>query len=321
MTKSARPNFFSEFSRLIDKMPLTEEQKRDILRTLLKFKDQKANIMITGATGSGKSSTINALFETGVAQVGCTPNPETMTIDCYDLDGLILWDTPGLGDGKEADERHSRMIIDKLNEVKAQGEMLIDAVLVILDGTSRDFGTSYTLINDVVIPNLHDKERIIVAINQADAAMKGRHWDSQANKPEPPLEDYLQKQAATVSRRIKESTGVDITPVSYSAGYKEEGAEQTPPYNLDKLLCLILEKLPAGKRLNMAGSINAEEMKMSTNDGKHNYKARARGFFQEAGATIGEEIGRVIGGETGRSVGRKIGKFVGSLIDGLVSLF
>lgn len=37
--------------------------------------------MITGATGSGKSSTINALFNMEVAKVGVGVNPETMNSD------------------------------------------------------------------------------------------------------------------------------------------------------------------------------------------------------------------------------------------------
>ena len=68
--------------------------------------------------------------------------------------------------------------------------MLIDLVLVILDGSTRDLGTSYELINNVIIPNLGEnkKDRILVAINQADAAMKGRHWDYNTNKPDGELE-------------------------------------------------------------------------------------------------------------------------------------
>ena len=58
--------------------------------------------MITGATGCGKSSTINALFNidstnyTERAKVGVTPDPETMSIERYELDNLVLWDSPVL---------------------------------------------------------------------------------------------------------------------------------------------------------------------------------------------------------------------------------
>lgn len=57
--------------------------------------------------------------------------------------------------------------------------------MVILDGSSRDLGTSYELINKVIIPNLgEDKSRLLIAINQADQAMKGRNWNEETNQPE-----------------------------------------------------------------------------------------------------------------------------------------
>lgn len=67
-----------------------------------------------------------------------TPDPETMDITKYELDNLTLWDSPGLGDGRENDIRHSKNIIKKLNEVDDNKKALIDIVLVILDGSSKD---------------------------------------------------------------------------------------------------------------------------------------------------------------------------------------
>ena len=184
--------------------------------------------MITGATGCGKSSTINALFNMEVAKVGVGVDPETMEIERYDLDNLTLWDSPGLGDGKEADARHTENIIRKLREKDADGNLLIDLVLVILEGASRNLGTSYELINNIIIPNLgsNKENRILVAINQADVAMKGRYWNYDENKPEAKLEAFLEEKAASVQRRIKEGTGVDVTPIYYSAGYKELDSEK-----------------------------------------------------------------------------------------------
>lgn len=65
-------------------------------------------------------------------------------------------------------------------------------VLVILDGSSRDLGTSYELINSVIIPNIGEnpEKRILIAINQADVAMKGKYWNEKENKPEKELEDF-----------------------------------------------------------------------------------------------------------------------------------
>ena len=96
-------------------IPKTERNK--LMKNFLQLKEQKINLMITGATGCGKSSTINALFNTEVAKVGVGVDPETMDITKYELDNLVLWDSPGLGDGKEADNRHAKNIIKKLHEL------------------------------------------------------------------------------------------------------------------------------------------------------------------------------------------------------------
>ena len=141
------------------------------------------------------------------------------------MDNLVIWDTPGLGDGKEAYNKHSKRIIDKLYEKDENDNLLIDLVLVILDGSSRDLGTSYELINNVIIPNLGDNKenRILVAINQADVAMKGKYWNTEENRPEKKLQEFLENKVRSVKRRIKEATGIDTEPIYYSAGEKEEG--------------------------------------------------------------------------------------------------
>ena len=126
-------NIFKEIERRVMNEQMEETTRQKLLGNLLRMKEQKINLMITGATGVGKSSTINALFGEEVAKVGTSVNPETMGIDKYELDNLVIWDTPGLGDGREADNRHSKIIVDKLYEKDRNGNLLIDLVLVILD--------------------------------------------------------------------------------------------------------------------------------------------------------------------------------------------
>lgn len=178
--------FMEDLSKQIRDAHMPEKEKNMMLKQFLKQKEEKLNIMITGATGCGKSSTINALFGENKAKVGMGVDPETMEITKYNLDNVILWDSPGLGDGKEADIKHSKNIINKLLERDDKGDYLIDLVLVILDGSTRDLGTSYDLINNVIIPNLGEEKdsRILIAINQCDVAMKGRYWNYENNEPE-----------------------------------------------------------------------------------------------------------------------------------------
>ena len=327
-------NIFKEIERSIMNEQMEDKTREKLLVNLLKMKNQKINLMVTGATGVGKSSTINALFGEEVAKVGTSVDPETMEIDKYELDNLIIWDTPGLGDGKEADNRHSKRIIDKLYEKDENGDLLIDLVLVILDGSSRDLGTSYELINSVIIPNLGEnkKNRILVAINQADVAMKGKYWNVQENKPEEKLQEFLEDKVKSVKRRIKEATGIEIEPIYYSAGEKEEGYIQQKPYNLAKLLYYILQCTPEEKRLVYAQNMNREEVMWKDNDDLQDYRKDILGEFLGSvtkgiaiGGAIGEALGSLVGlGQVGRVIGSVSGAIVGAasnIIGGVVDFF
>jgi GTP-binding protein HSR1-related protein len=311
-----KKSIFEEMENGIMKSNVPEKEKSKLLKNLFHLKEQKINLMITGVTGSGKSSTINALFDIEVAKVGTGVNPETKEITRYDLDNLILWDTPGLGDGKD-DTKYIKDIINKLLEKDQKGNFLIDLVLVILEGSSRDLGTSYGLINEVIIPNLGEdkKNRILVAINQADVAMKGRYWNYKENKPEPKLVEFLEEKVKSVSKRIKESTGLDITPIYYTAGFKEETEKQNP-YNLSKLLYYIIKHTPKEKRASYAQNINQNAEMWIDSDGLKNYK---KGILDELSDAISEGIsdGIYYGGEIGSLLG-KPGEVIGKVIGGAV---
>lgn len=213
--------------------------ERNLLRPL--------DVLLVGATGVGKSSTINALFGQNVATVGTGCDPETQIISEYKInDYFRIHDSAGLGDGKANDERHAENIIDMLMKtVSVGGDKstpygFIDMVMVILDGSSRDLGTTYQLLRDVILP-VFDPKRIIVLINQADMAMKGRYWNHRLNRPEPELIHFLDEKAINIKMRLKEATGLTIsTPVYYSAEYG---------YNLDKVLLHIKHHLPHQRRV------------------------------------------------------------------------
>ncbi|MEA2017783.1 MAG: GTPase [Campylobacterota bacterium] len=322
-------DIFKDMEIDIDSSDLNEETKQKLLKNVLNLKNQKVNLMITGATGCGKSSTINAMFNMDIAKVGIGVDPETMEIQKYELDNLILWDSPGLGDGKEKDIQHSKAIIKKLNELDENNKPLIDLVLVILDGGSRDLGTSYELINQVIIPNLGEnaKDRILVAINQADVAMSGRNWDSKNNKPMPKLKKFLEEKVKSIKDRVKEATNIDIEPIYYSAGYKDDDENQRP-YNLSKLLYYIVQNTPSKKRLAFANNASDDKEMWQDDDEIINYTEEIQKSFIEtiketskAGGEIGEEIGEIFGmGKTGETIGKVVGGVVGAVKSAVSSI-
>jgi predicted GTPase len=254
--------------------------------------------------------------------VGVGVDPETTCISKFDLDNLTIWDTPGLGDGVERDKEITRDIITKLNELGEDGKPMIDLVVVIMDSSSKDLGTSYDLINNVLIPCLGSEagKRIVIALNQADIAMKGNHWNKEENKPDDVLNAFLKKKAASVRERIKEGTGLDIEPICYCAGYSEEGEEQCKPYNLTKLLHTIIQIIPREKRLALVDNLNTNKENWMHDDEEEDYGEETEYDiidtifdFIEGGSELGGKIlgipGKLVGGVAGAVVGTVAGIF------------
>lgn len=215
----------------------------DIDNNLKKMQIRPLDVMVTGVTGAGKSTTLNAFFQKTVAKVGDGVDPETMELDSYKLNDFFrVWDTPGLGDGVEIDQIHKKKMVDLLYKTYGSDGAIygfIDMVLVIIEGSNRDMGTTYTLLNDVVVPNIQ-KDRIFVVINQADVAMKGRHWNYSTNTPDVQLLNFLDEQAYSIQNRVKEATGISIMkPIYYSAEYG---------WNVQKVFDFIIDNMPTQRR-------------------------------------------------------------------------
>ena len=167
------------------------------------------DVMVTGVTGAGKSTTLNAFFQKTVAKVGDGVDPETMELDAYALNDFFrVWDTPGLGDGVEKDKIHKKKLIDLLYKTYSVDNQIygfIDMILVIIEGATRDMGSTYTLLNEIIVPNIQ-KNRILVAINQADIAMKGFYWNNITKLPDSQLINFLNDKAISIKERVKEAT-------------------------------------------------------------------------------------------------------------------
>ena len=328
-----KQDIYHMLERTIIASDLTPEQKRKQIEQVAKMMKKKVDILLVGATAVGKSSTICALFKTEnavhseVAPIGVGVDPETSRMESYKLQNLTLWDSPGLGDSNEADKKCMELIKEKLNERDTSGNALIDLVLVILDAASKDLGTTYDCINNVLVPVLGREEaskRILVAINQADMGLKGRHWNQELNSPDLVLTEYLDRKVDSVARRLFESTGIRFEPVYYAAGYKEPGQEQREPYNLTKLLMMIINAIPKEKRMVIANAMNPDREHWKYTDGRKDYGTEVlRSLWETVKDTAWEyadrgiEYGIWIAGAPGGVLGGIIGAVIGSVVGAL----
>ena len=301
-------------------LPLDEKNKK--LSRLAKIKYLPLNIMLVGGTGCGKSSTINAMFDMNVAKVGTGVDPETADIQGYQLDNLTVWDTPGLGDSPELDAKYTEEIKKKLSELDKNGGPVIDLVLVIIDASQKDLNTVYDCINDVLIPAMGEdaEKRILICLNQADMAMKGKHWLGDLNCPDTTLSEFLEEKAKAIGKRIADTTGITFKPVYYCAGYTEADGEQLKPYNLSKLLYVILAAVPKEKRLSMADVLNPDQDMWEKDDQKKDYRYEIKKSFWEVvgdhitgGAEKGVEVGVWVLGAPGGVIGAVLGGAVGAI--------
>ena len=215
-------------------------RREDIENHIHKIGFHPLDVMVTGATGAGKSSTLNSFFDKVVAKVGEGVDPETMELSAYSLtDQMRFWDTPGLGDGIQRDVAHAKKITDLLLRTHHERFYFLDMAVIIVEAGTRDIGTTLNLMEHVLRGNL-PADRILVALNQADFDMKGRHWDARHNCPDAVLKAYLEERADSLKRRIYESTGIRLCrPVYYSARYR---------YHIDKLYDLIIDHMPDSPR-------------------------------------------------------------------------
>lgn len=221
----------------------SEYRINDIQKKLNTIGIQPLDLLVTGVTGAGKSTTLNTILQRNEVKIGYGTEPETMDVSYHTInDYFRIWDSPGLGDGVMIDNEHKRKITELLKKKYRRNAIdygFVDMVLVIVDASSRDLKVTNDLINNVILRCIQP-DRVLVAINKSDFAMYGRHWEHSTNTPDPTLLSFLEEKAASVKDRIAESTKLTIPkPVYYSAECS---------YNVEKLLDFIINNMPKGKR-------------------------------------------------------------------------
>lgn len=267
------------------------------------IRETKINLLIVGATGSGKSTTIKALFkgdlEIPIREGG---RPRTMEIESYKLsEDLTIYDSPGLGDG-EKDKEHIEKIQELLKKKDNKGNALVDLVLIIVDGRAeRDLATTYHTIKVISeAMKKKDRDRILIAINKCDqmSSHPKAQWDYENGVPNDFLKNQIEKKVQDIRYRILETSGLKTEPIYYSAGYyDEEEKKQYKPHNLDKIIATIFRIMKTKnprKVLKMQKDINRKSIASSSNDGKKNYKEEAEKSSWDSFLDTVKEVAEIV---------------------------
>ena len=174
LPESEWKKILKEIHNLKDKL---EEEQREGMKAILDSLDIPLNILLMGGTGVGKSSTINAIYGANRVKVDTSARPQTQEIEqCQISKNIILYDSPGLGEGSEKDKQHMEKIHKLLTDTDENGNAKIDLVLVITDASVKGLGQEYETIK-YLLKTLGDSKRILIGLNKCDCAVSERYFD------------------------------------------------------------------------------------------------------------------------------------------------
>ena len=202
-------------------------------------------IALIGATGVGKTSTLNALFNAGLevshtkAQTQEETAIEISTDTIHGKQGvLIVYDMPGLGESQKKRKKHLSTYERVLKNA--------DVALWILDAHYREFESIQDyLTNEIGSINPKLISSMVFALNKVDLVYPGETaWHPYANLPSEEQENTIKARLYDVQEKVREAIpGWRGTVIGYSAAKR---------YNLPQLFATMLGSVPKKRQWVLA---------------------------------------------------------------------
>lgn len=217
---------------------LPKEAKDVFLSHLNKLINYSPTIGLMGKTGAGKSSLINALFQSALSPVsnvsGCTRQAQlfNMTINNHTLTFI---DLPGVGESLERDKEYHQLYRNLLPE--------LDLIIWVLKADDRAWSSDEQCYRFLTEQCGYQSERFLFVLNQADKIEPCRQWDELCHQPSPEQVANLELKQQAVITAFKPHH--PVMTVSAAEGYQlTELAEQ------------LIQVLPAEASSGVARQLN-----------------------------------------------------------------
>lgn len=215
---------------------MSDEHFEDIYRQIEERIDQEPppKFAILGQTGVGKSSTINALFKSGLDvshTEACTKKITGVEVKVSDVEGvngsLVVYDMPGLGESLDTEDRYVHLYSKILKDVDV-AIWIVDAQNRAMSEIQRNLRDNLSIVNPRLIKNM------VIALNKIDLVYPG-DWHPLANMPSEEQENNIEGRIRDVRSKIRA-----VVPqwsgsiIGYSADKR---------YNLPQFFALMLDSV------------------------------------------------------------------------------
>ena len=188
---------------------MTLAQLEQIAEEIQKVTMTRVTIVVIGAAGVGKTSTINAAFgvewKVGDGERG-TEFMQEAVFDIDEIHKMKIIDLPGIGDSIDRDKETAELYKKILPTA--------DVVLYIIQADDRAFSEVQYSIKEYVLPNISKASKLVIGINKVDLLGLGTDenifWDEDFNLPSPVQKQYIEKKCYQTAKYIARATGIKI---------------------------------------------------------------------------------------------------------------
>ncbi|BBU96773.1 50S ribosome-binding GTPase [Providencia rettgeri] len=209
-------------------------------------------IGLMGKTGVGKSSLINALFQSQLSSVsnvsGCTRQAQrfSMTMNNHTLTFI---DLPGVGESLERDKEYHQLYRNLLPE--------LDLIIWVLKADDRAWSSDEQCYRFLTEQCGYQSERFLFVLNQADKIEPCRQWDEQYHQPS-------HEQAANLE--LKQQAAITV----FKPHHPVMTVSAAEGFQLTELAEQLIQALPAQASSGIARQLNSTYRTQSVENSARN---------------------------------------------------